>query len=91
MGYITNKQKLIEFITNQIIPCLKKRDLDYNKTIQAICSETNATRNTATEILRSLIPRQIKEVHILTIPDKEVKTWLDEMKETKEDIKKAGL
>jgi len=91
MVYITNKQKMLDFITNQIIPCIKNRDLDYQKTIAAICAETHSTINLAEEMLKTLIPTQIKEIHILTIPDEKVKTWLDEMKETDKEIKEAGL
>lgn len=81
----------MNFIANQIIPCLKNRDLDYQKTIAAICAETHSTINLAEEMLRTLIPNQIKEIHLLTIPDEKVKSWLEEMQETNKEIKEAGL
>lgn len=97
MKYITNKEKVAAFITEQIIPYLinNTKDLDYEQTINAICSETHSSRIIAEEILKSFFPHKIKEIHILTIPDENVKTWLEEMQKKEnlinKDLTEAGL
>jgi iron only hydrogenase large subunit-like protein len=79
MTYISSKQKISKFITGTIIPALETRDLDYNKTIEEIMSETMCSRNTAEGVLR-LFRSKFKESHILTLSDERIKQIIDDKK-----------
>lgn len=78
MKYVSQKQKTREFIAEQILPIIKNRDLDYEKTINLIISRTGASRNIVEELINSF--NEIKQVRILTIQDEDIISYLKDEK-----------
>lgn len=95
MVYFSNKKKVEDILTKIIIPSLRKKDIDYDKLIQAIMSETLVSRNIIEDIIKTHIPNEIKEIHILTIPEEKIDGLLKELREEEnsmlQDLKEAGL
>lgn len=89
MQYVTNKQKIMEYIEINILAFLKQKDLDYNKVIDLISEKTSSNPSMVKTILDSFINSgKIKQINILTIPDKQIDGWLKEVKEMEEQKKK---
>ena len=88
MVYISNKQKIEDILIRVIIPALKNKDLDYEKTIQAIMTETLSSRGIVEEALRKHIPNEIQESHTLHFPNEKVASLLDELRKQETELKK---
>lgn len=92
MVYFSNKQKVRNIIETVIIPSLKHRDLDYEKTVLALMNETCSQRGVIEEILKSFSDK-IEEVRILTLPKEKVIGLIQELREqeqkTEEEIKEV--
>jgi len=86
MQYISQKKKITDFILNTILPAVEKKDLDYNKTIQAIIGETLCSRNQAKGSLKVFMPNRIQEIRVLTIPSKKLVDWLKESNEIDKEV-----
>jgi len=87
MQYYSNKQKVKNLIEKVIIPALKTKDLDYEKTILAIMNETATSRNVVEDVLKSFIG-DIEEVRFLTLPKNKVISLIQELKEKESIIEK---
>lgn len=90
MSYQSQREKVILFLNGQILPLLKKKDINYNELIFIIKENTFVNDNIIDEVIRSYIKQgKFKEIHILTIPDKEIENWLIENKKEEEEMKKV--
>lgn len=79
MVYISEKKKVKDLLDNKVIPMIKKKDVDYNKLVDAVCKETGSTQRLVKEILQTAInTNQIKEIRVLTIPDEELDDFFQE-------------
>ena len=89
MGYITNKEKVKDYIEKNILEFIKKKEINYYKTIDLIKLRTNASQNMVEEILKSFINSgSIREIRYLTIPEDQIVPWLKELKEMEEETRK---
>lgn len=83
MAYQSKLQKVHLFIQVKVLPALRQADLDYNKVVNLIAVETFNRPNIVIEILGTYISAgkiiliQDKEGKVLTIPDSEIKDWLE--------------
>jgi len=93
MQYISSKQKIANFIEEFLIPALKIKDLDYEKTIQAIMSQCYCSRNSAEEGIKQFTPHQMEEVRFLTYPKEKIVSLLQEIraqeKKVEEELKQC--
>jgi len=90
--YISNREKIQNFLLEVIIPIIKKeKDLDYEKIINETAMHLGVSKNSVEENLRTFIDSNIiKEMktHVLTIPDKEVEGYFEAIKAKHDEIKK---
>jgi hypothetical protein len=90
MKYFSKKDKIQEFIRERVIPAVKIKDLDYEKVVEEIQKKTLSERKMIEEVIGSFVPKEMKEIRILTIPDEEINDWLSAIvkneKETEEII-----
>lgn len=92
--YESQEEKINNFLDNKIIPILKKKDLDHDKVIKAICLELGIKKEKVEQSISNLIELgKIKEIHILTIPNDQLDNWLKDFfekeKEEKKEVKKV--
>lgn len=87
MGYQSIRAKIAKHLENRVLPYLKKQDLDYYKVIDGLSSDVGCSKNMIKDVLNSFIDsNKIKEIRVLTIPDEQIKDWLNGLKQdTKQD------
>lgn len=94
MKYESKKEQISKFIEDNVIPAVKRKDLDYDKVIKGIADQFGTTEDIVNNIIKRFVSLgKLAECHVLTIRDDEIKDWLVELereqKEKKEDEKKS--
>ena len=94
--YLSNREKINNYIKNNVIPSLKTNgsDLDYTKLVAVICSDLMVAKKMVAEVIEDLIDAgnltQERSINIPLQPE----DFLFEKKidkEIAEEIKEAGL
>ena len=87
--YISTREKVMDYIENNILLFLKQKDLDYYEVIKIIKIKTSCSENLIKNILKDYINSgKIKEIRVLTIPDEQIGEWLKNLKEMEEQKEK---
>ena len=87
--YISTREKVVDYIENNILLFLKQKDLDYYEVVKIIKMKTNCSENLIETTLKDFIDSgKIKEIRVLTIPDEQIGKWLKDLKEMEEQRKK---
>lgn len=88
MVYQSKQERINQFITQKIIPLLSNKDLDFNEVVIVVMENCLCNRELAIQELQRLISfKKIKEIHVLTIPDEQIGSWINQMVKTeKEDL-----
>jgi len=85
------RERAAGIIEDLVIPAIKKKDLDYNKTLNYISGKSGISVKAAEEILKTaILTGKIKEVRVLTVSDHEVDGFLKEMVKREKEIN-SGL
>lgn len=83
--YKSKREEIKEFINKKVLPLLKNEDLDYTKLINAIAHETSSGLYMVEEILNNYIEAgAIKKIITLTIPDSNLPSFMDYLKDKRE-------
>ena len=91
--YITQREKITNFIEKQVIPAIKKsqKDPDYNLLLSSISENCMCSGQLAEEVLREFFARKkLKEVRYVTLADEELTGWLKELQEEKKRIEQEA-
>lgn len=98
MKYKSKREIAIDFLKKTLIPIIKKnQDVSYNKILAYMLVDLGISNKLAKECIDGFINQgEISLEHdILTIPDKEIVSWLKEIKEKEiqiqKEFKEAGL
>ena len=98
MKYKSKREVAISFLKETLIPIIKKnQDVSYNKILAYMLVDLGIPNKLAKECINGFITQgEISlENDILTIPDKEIVSWLKEIKQKEiqiqKDFKEAGL
>jgi len=83
--YLSQREKVLRCIETHIIPTIKKRDLDYYEVVKGLSQELHASEKNIKECLQQQIESgNIKEDRVLTIPDKEISSFLEKLRKDNE-------
>ena len=92
-NYISNEQKIKDFIEIKLIPILNNNDLDINKILPNMAMELDVKKELILKILQNYA--EVNKIGwYLTIPSEKMIDWLKEQKEIDnevEDIKKLNI
>lgn len=89
-GYKTKREQITSFIERYVLTGVKNRDLNYYKLVEGLAIETGSSSSMVEDILRGFIKSgKLKEIRVLTIPDKEIDTFLDNLKKMEKERKEA--
>ena len=84
--YKSQNEKVKEIIEKYILPAIKNKDLDYEKTLSFIASESGVSRSTAQDVLLSYIQSgRIAELHLLALPDSKLDEWIKDIKKIEKE------
>jgi len=87
--YQSQESKINKFITNSILPALFNSDLDYKKVVKTVAFEKGVKEEKVEQSLKALIDMgKIKEIHILTVPDKDFEDILKNKGIVKKELEK---
>jgi len=76
MKYQTQREKARKFIEDNIIPTIKKQDVDYYKVLNVMRKDLRIDEKIIKEEIRVMIEnKEVKEIRLLTIGDEEVKPF----------------
>ena len=91
MGYQSQREKVKEFIENQILKQIDLKELDYVKLISTTSSELGVSHNMVKEMYEQFFQNG-KLKCVVTLPDKEIADLFKKKKEDIEnDFKEAGI
>lgn len=90
MKYVTNREKIIEYIDTYIKPALIKKDLNYDKVILGISRDLSMSQNTVKEVLDNQINMGILvRENILTLSKEDIPKFYEYLNKKEETIKQA--
>ena len=80
--YISKKEKIKNFFDTEIIPILRKKDLNFYPLAQAISSHLFVSYGDVEDTIKEYVSQgKIEEVRIITIPKTEIPNWLETIKQ----------
>lgn len=89
-SYVTQREKVSEYITKYIIPALKLKDLDYYETVKYIAGIIGASESLVENVLSGFAASgKLREVRLLTILENELNDFIKDMKQREKDIKEV--
>ena len=81
MVYQPQREKIVRYIENSLIPVLKDKEVDYSKTISYIANEVGVSEKVIEEVIQLFIKNdKLKEIRSLSLSDQKLLEYLKHQK-----------